>query len=54
LNIDWEKLDMDPVRTVLRAPDIQNFQKAAVFQPTDKVPMDPGKGWLLILEERIN
>jgi hypothetical protein len=54
LNIDWKKMDIDPVRTVLRAPDIQNFQKAALFLPTDKVPMDPGKGWLLILEERIN
>ena len=54
LNIDWAKLDMDPARSVLRAPEIQNFQKAAVFRSTDRIPIDPGKGWLLILEERIN
>ena len=29
-------------------------QKSAAFQPADRIKMEPGKGRLLILEERIN
>ncbi|MBN1909322.1 MAG: hypothetical protein JW818_06260 [Pirellulales bacterium] len=50
LKIDWKSLGMDASKTRLRAPAVDAFQPAAVFKPTDKIPIEPGRGWLLILE----
>jgi len=33
-------------------PAIQGFQDAASFSPDGDIPVAPGKGWLLVLEER--
>lgn len=50
LQIDWPALGLDPKKTTCRAPAIENFQPAAVFDPGSGIPVDPGKGWMLILE----
>ena len=42
---------LDPAKARLRAPAIANFQPAATFRPADAIPVAPGRGWLLILEE---
>jgi hypothetical protein len=52
LNIDWEALGMDPENVQLRAPFIKDFQGEITFKPSDRIPVDSGKGWLLILEEK--
>lgn len=52
LNIDWEALGIDPAGAMLTAPAIDEFQEARRFRPGDAIPVPPGKGWLLILEER--
>jgi len=51
LNIDWEALGLDPDKTVLQAPSVKDFQDAVIFAPTDEIPIEKGKGWLLILKE---
>ncbi len=51
LNIDWEALGISPDKAILQAPYIKDFQEAAIFAPTDEIPIEKGKGWLLILTE---
>jgi hypothetical protein len=43
---------LDPAKAVLRAPAIPDVQFATTFAPGDPIPFEPGKGWLLILEEK--
>lgn len=50
LLIDWTKLGIDPSQAKLTAWDVQNFQKATVFGPNDEITVQPGKGWLLVIE----
>jgi hypothetical protein len=50
LTIDWPALGLDPQKASLFAPAIQSFQPAAVFQPTDAIPVSPARGWLLIVD----
>ena len=52
LTIDWKSLGMNPDKSQLVAPAIQDFQEEAIFQPTNGIPVPPGKGWLLILKEK--
>lgn len=51
LQIDWQALGLDPAKAKLTAPAIQHFQGPAEFRPTDAIPFEPGKGWLLIAHE---
>ena len=50
LAIDWKALGLDPSRARLTAPAIEGFQPAASFAPTDRVRVEPGRGWLLVLD----
>jgi hypothetical protein len=54
LKIDWKALGLDPAKARLRAPEIPGVQYAMTFAPGDPIPFEPGKGWILILEERKN
>ncbi len=51
LHIDWEALGLTPDTAVISAPAIENFQDAATFSPADAIPVEPGRGWLLIISE---
>ncbi|MCE5278840.1 MAG: DUF6067 family protein [Planctomycetaceae bacterium] len=51
LTVDWKALGLDPAGTVLRAPAIEQFQPASSFAPDARIPVDPGRGWLLIASE---
>jgi hypothetical protein len=51
LRIDWKALAMNGQNARLRAPGIVDFQPEATFRPGDPIPVEPGKGWLLILEQ---
>jgi len=48
--IDWKALGLDPAKVMFRAPLIPGIQEEAAFRPGDKIPFEPGKGWILILE----
>ncbi len=48
LIIEWKTMGLDERTAVLRAPAIPDFQPEATFRPDDSIPVEPGKGWLLI------
>ena len=51
LTVDLAKLGLDPAKARWRAPAVSHFQPAATFGLGDAIPVAPGRGWLLILEE---
>ena len=51
LKIDWKSLGIDPKRATLVAKRIDKFQESSSFKPGDPIPVEPGKGWLLILTQ---
>ena len=52
LDVDWDTLRLSPERARFYAPPLENFQPAALFQPDADIPLHPGRGWLLILDEQ--
>ena len=51
LSIDWKALGLNATKTILTAPQIAGFQPAARFSPGDAIPIEPGKGMLLVVAE---
>lgn len=51
LNIDWEVLGMEASKARMIAPAIKDFQEAASFEPSDVIPIEPGRGWLIFIED---
>jgi len=51
LAIDWKALGISPDKAILTAFEAKDFQSAATFSSDQKIPVEPGKGWLLILKE---
>jgi hypothetical protein len=49
LDIDWEKIGIDPAHATIEAPEIANFQHARHFAIGEAIPVQKGKGWLLII-----
>ncbi|NOR16019.1 MAG: hypothetical protein GQ544_09955, partial [Candidatus Aminicenantes bacterium] len=49
LDIDWKALGLEKSRVELVAPEIHDFQPAAVFDPLEDISVEPGKGWLILL-----
>jgi hypothetical protein len=52
LQIDWGKLGIDPARATLTAPAIAGFQSGRTFEAGEPIPVEPGKGWLILVEQR--
>lgn len=52
LSIDWKSLGLDPEEAVLRAPAIDGYQAASTFAATDPIPLEAGRGWLLVAEAK--
>ncbi len=50
LAIDWKALGLSAGKATLVATPVDGFQQAATFKPGDPIPVEPGKGWLLVLE----
>ena len=48
LDADWHALGLSVKKMKLVAPNIENFQKAATLSPTGRIPIEPGKGCLLV------
>jgi hypothetical protein len=51
LQIDWKALGLDPRRAKLRAPAIESFHPSAECRPGEPIPIEPGKGALLVVEQ---
>jgi hypothetical protein len=52
LEVNWRALGIDPATASIRAEAIENFQSAAVFKPGQAIRVQPGRGWLLSLDQR--
>jgi hypothetical protein len=52
LKINWAVLALDPAKARLYAPPIEGIQQEKVFSVSDEIPVDCGKGWLLILQNK--
>jgi hypothetical protein len=52
LIIDWSALGMKAKSATLSAQNIPGFQEETRFAPADEIPVEPGRGWLLLLEEK--
>ncbi|HQL72965.1 MAG TPA: DUF6067 family protein [Phycisphaerae bacterium] len=52
LDIDFKALGLDPAKAHLYAPVVNGFQGESLFQPGQAVPLAPGKGWLLWVDEQ--
>ncbi len=50
LSIDWKALGIDPSTARITAPEIAGFQPGRAFLPGASIPIDPGKGWLLVID----
>jgi len=50
LAIDWKALGLSAGKAKLVAMPVEGFQPAATFLPGDAIPIEPGKGWLLVVE----
>lgn len=50
LSVDWKALGLNPGTTRLRAPAIEGYQPAAIFDAAGPIPVEPGQGWLLVAE----
>jgi hypothetical protein len=51
LSFDWKAVGLKEGKARLFAPEVERFQPQARYQPSDSIPVEPGKGWLLILSE---
>jgi hypothetical protein len=49
LQIDWKALGLDPATAKFRAPAIQGLQAETTLDPARPLPVEPGKGWMLIV-----
>ncbi len=52
LSFDWKALGLDQRHVTMRAPAIPGFQPEQIFRTGERIPVSPGKGWIIILEER--
>jgi hypothetical protein len=50
LNIDWKALGFEPDRVTITAPEVERFQAARAFKVGEMIPVEPKKGWVLVVE----
>jgi len=51
LTINWQSLKLNPQITKIVAHQIENYQDAATFKVNEPIPVQPGKGWLLVIQD---
>lgn len=51
LRVDWNRLGLDPARARLFAPAIAGMQEERCWRPDEPIPVAPGRGWFLIVDE---
>lgn len=52
LALDAAALGLDPARLGLYAPAVRGFQPEARFRAGGEIPVAPGRGWLLLVDEQ--
>jgi hypothetical protein len=51
LQVDWPSLGLDPSKARIHAPQMNGMQDEHDWLASDAIPVEPGKGWMLILED---
>lgn len=51
LTVDWKQLGLNPATVRMAAPEITDFQEASEFTLDGLIPVDPKRGWLIVLSE---
>jgi Family of unknown function (DUF6067) len=51
LTIDWQQLGIDPSKATITAPEMKNFQPGRTFRVDEPIPVEKGKGWLLVIRQ---
>jgi hypothetical protein len=51
LIIDWKALGLNPLKVKISAPEILNYQSARKFVIDEEIPVEPTKGWLILVSE---
>jgi hypothetical protein len=51
LSVDWKGLRIDPAHATIEAPAIANFQPGRHFVADEAIPVEKGKGWMLIIRD---
>lgn len=51
LDIDWSALGLSAKDTVWEAPESDEFQPQASFKAGEAIPVEPGKGWMIIAKK---
>lgn len=54
LQINWKMIGIDPDGASLTAPEIEDFQESQQFEVTDRILVQPRKGYLLYLTGNSN
>ncbi|MCP4727930.1 MAG: hypothetical protein GY863_23020 [bacterium] len=49
LSIDWNSLGIEPGNAKITAPAIKDFQELREFSVGENIPVESGKGWLIII-----
>jgi hypothetical protein len=52
LHIDWKTLGLNPKKVKILAPEIDHFQPGGEFKADQPLLIEPGKGWLLVLDQQ--
>jgi hypothetical protein len=52
LHIDWNALGIDPAHAVIQAPEIRDFQPGRTFGVDEPIPVEKGRGWMLIIRAK--
>ena len=52
LDIDWKRLGIKRSKAIIVAPGSEGFQPAETFAVDQPLPLEPGKGWLLVISEK--
>lgn len=51
LKFAWKSLGLEESKARLEAPAVEGFQPARSFAPGEPIPVEPGRGWLLMVSE---
>ncbi|MDR3690205.1 MAG: DUF6067 family protein, partial [Fimbriimonas sp.] len=51
LAVDWKRLGLDPAKCRMSTPQIANFQPERAFEPNAAIPIDPKRGWLIVVQK---
>ena len=51
-DINWETVGIDKSVAIFKAPEIKNFQPQRTYELDEAIPIEPTKGWLIIVNNK--